>query len=119
VDDGDARTPFTTSERTVAATKASPVEPMSELKRLLSPAADSPDAAIEMSELVRWKPTANELVRNGTTSKDPETVAAILAEHAAGAAPSTISRRRGVHHITVGRILAGAAELIRAEYRCD
>jgi hypothetical protein len=111
VDDGHAPRPFTTPDRAVAAPKAPPVVSMSESKRVLTAAADSPDVAFEMSELARWKPTADELVRNGTTSKDPETVAAILAEHAAGTAPSTISRRRGVHHSTVGRILAGAADL--------
>lgn len=38
-------------------------------------------------------------------------MAAVLAEHAAGAAPGTIGRRHKVHHSTVGRILAGAESL--------
>ncbi|AGB26815.1 Protein of unknown function (DUF2637) (plasmid) [Mycobacterium sp. JS623] len=67
----------------------------------------------ESEDIVEWTPTAQQLVRNGTTSKDPEIVAAILAEHAAGTPPGTISRRSGVHHSTVGRILAGAAALTR------
>ena len=87
------------------------VPAMSESAPPLIAATDSRGTRMDMSELLRWKPTAHQLVRNGTTSKDPEIVAAILAEHAAGAPPSTISRRRGVHHSTVGRILAGAAAL--------
>jgi hypothetical protein len=59
----------------------------------------------------RWRPAADQLVRSGVTSKDPAIVAAVLAEHAAGAPPGAISRRHHVHHSTVGRILAGAAEL--------
>ena len=46
----------------------------------------------------QWKPTADQLVREGVTSKDPDVVAAILAEHAAGTPPSTIGRRQNVHH---------------------
>jgi hypothetical protein len=69
------------------------------------------DDTAEPAGIVQWTHTAQQLVRNGTTSKDPAVVAAILAEHAAGTPPSTISRRRGVHHSTVGRILAGAAAL--------
>ncbi|MDT5353834.1 MAG: hypothetical protein QOJ56_2366 [Mycobacterium sp.] len=93
------------------APEAVPAVAMSESPPPLIAATDSPGTRMDMSELLRWKPTAHQLVRNGTTSKDPEIVAAILAEHAAGAPPSTISRRRGVHHSTVGRILAGAAAL--------
>lgn len=59
----------------------------------------------------QWAPTAHQLVRDGVTSKDPDTVAAILAEHAAGTPPSTIGRRQNVHHTTVGRILAAAQPL--------
>lgn len=59
----------------------------------------------------QWRPAADELVRCGVTSKDPAVVAAVLADHAAGTAPSTIGRRHRVHHSTVGRILAGAADL--------
>jgi hypothetical protein len=81
---------------------------------VLTTSADASDILTDTAntaEVVQWTHTAQQLVRNGTTSKDPEVVAAILAEHAAGTPPSTISRRRGVHHSTVGRILAGAAAL--------
>lgn len=59
----------------------------------------------------QWRPAADRLVRDGVTSKDPAIVAAVLADHAAGTAPTTISRRHKVHHSTVGRILAGAQGL--------
>jgi hypothetical protein len=58
--------------------------------------------------VAQWKPTADQLVREGVTSKDPDVVAAILAEHAAGTPPSTIGRRQNVHHSTVNRILIAA-----------
>jgi Protein of unknown function (DUF2637) len=59
-------------------------------------------------QTAHWKTAADQLVRDGVTSKDPELVAAILAEHAAGTAPSTIGRRQNVHHSTVNRILSAA-----------
>lgn len=62
--------------------------------------------------IVEWRPKAEELVQAGVTQKDPETVARILAERAAGTPPSTIGRRLEVHHSTVGRILAAADENI-------
>lgn len=107
VDAGRAPRRFTTPE----VSEALPAQSISESKRVLDSHADAPAAPMDTSEIVRWKHTAHQLVRNGTTSKDPEVVAAILAEHAAGTPPSTISRRRGVHHSTVARILAGAAAL--------
>jgi hypothetical protein len=73
-----------------------------------------PAVAVESADpamLMAWKSTADELVRSGVTSKDPEVVAAVLAEHAAGTSPSTIGRRLAIHHQTVGRILAGAEGL--------
>lgn len=73
-----------------------------------------PDAATHPENAgahTQWRPAADELVRNGVTSKHPAIVAAVLADHAAGTPPSTISRRRNVHHSTVGRILAGAEGL--------
>lgn len=70
-------------------------------------AVDSVDPAM----LMAWKSTADELVRSGVTSKDPQVVAAVLAEHAAGTSRSTIGRRLAIHHQTVGRILAGAEGL--------
>lgn len=62
-------------------------------------------------EAKRWHPAARQLIEAGVTQKDVAVVALILAEHDAGIAPSTISRRLDVHHSTVGRILAGAAAL--------
>jgi len=62
-------------------------------------------------DAIRWKAVAEELIRDGVTSKDPQLVAAVLAEHAAGTARSTIGRRLAIHHQTVGRILVAAAEL--------
>jgi hypothetical protein len=59
----------------------------------------------------RWETVAEELIRNGVTSKEPHLVASVLAEHAAGTPRSTIGRRLAIHHQTVGRILAGADEL--------
>jgi hypothetical protein len=55
-----------------------------------------------------WKTAAVQLVREGVTSKDPELVAAILADHAAGTPPCTIGRRQNVHHSTVSRIVNAA-----------
>jgi hypothetical protein len=109
-DRGHQRSPAI-QDLAVALPKSLPTGSLPASKRSSTAPSGSHDAAIEMSELVRWKLTADELVRNGTTSKDSETVAAILAEHTAGTPPSTISRRRRVHHSTVGRILAGAANL--------
>lgn len=68
-------------------------------------------AAVDPTLLVRWTPLADELVRGGITSKDPQVVAAVLAEHAAGTSRSTIGRRLAIHHQTVGRILDGAESL--------
>jgi Protein of unknown function (DUF2637) len=105
-----AARPLTPPYRAPSPSDAPPAVSMTP-NRALTAVADTPADPIDSSALVQWKPTAHELVRNGTTSKDPETVAAILAEHAAGTPPTTISRRRGVHHTTVGRILAGADAL--------
>jgi hypothetical protein len=68
---------------------------------------DSDDGPVHQ----QFRPAADELVRSGVTSKDPAIVAAVLADHAAGTPPSTISRRHKVHHSTVGRIVAGAQTL--------
>jgi hypothetical protein len=111
IDTGRAARPLSTPDRAIALPEAPTTVTTADSKRVLTAVGHSPAAPIDLPELVRWKPTAHELVRNGTTSKDPETVAAILAEHAAGTPPTTISRRRGVHHSTVGRILAGAEAL--------
>lgn len=56
-------------------------------------------------DIKQWQAAADDLIRDGVTSKDPAVVAAVLAEQAAGTAPSTIGRRHGVHHSTVARIL--------------
>lgn len=63
---------------------------------------------VEAGDINRWRPAADELVRDGVTSKDAAVVAAVLAENAAGTAPSTIGRRHNLHHSTVGRIVEGA-----------
>lgn len=60
-------------------------------------------------DVKQWRSAADQLVRDGVTSKDPAVVAAVLAEGAAGTAPSTIGRRHNLHHSTVGRILEGHA----------
>ncbi|MBP1823241.1 DUF2637 domain-containing protein [Mycobacterium sp. OAE908] len=99
--------------RLTEASTAVSVQPSDATNDVVANVNDTRNQPAEPTEATRWKHTAHQLVRNGTTSKDPETVAAILAEHAAGTAPGTISRRRGVHHSTVGRILAGAADLTR------
>jgi hypothetical protein len=88
---------------------ASPTVSMSKPKRVFTQVGSSLGAPIDTSDFMHWKRIADELVRNGTTAKDPETVATILAEHAAGTPRSTIGRRLGVHHSTVGRILARGA----------
>jgi hypothetical protein len=82
-----------------------------------APPPASPDpsartlAAVPGAAHTRWTPLADKLVRSGVTSKDAATVAAVLADHAAGTPPGTISRRHKVHHSTVGRIVAGAESL--------
>ena len=48
---------------------------------------------------------AESLVREGITTKEPDLIAKILADNAAGTPPSTIGRRHEVHHTTVNRIL--------------
>lgn len=73
----------------------------------ISASSAAPGDAIDIRD---WRSAADELVRDGVTSKDPAIVAAVLAEKAAGTAPSTISRRHNLHHTTVGRILEGHAE---------
>jgi Protein of unknown function (DUF2637) len=78
-----------------------------------SPAAGVPATPASVSvptgrHAAHWKTAADRLVRDGVTSKDPELVAAILADHAAGTAPSAIGRRQNVHHSTVNRILSAA-----------
>ena len=67
--------------------------------------------SVDPAKLTRWTSLAGELVRSGVTSKDPQVVAAVLAEHAAGTSRSTIGRRLAIHHQTVGRILDGAEGL--------
>ena len=67
-----------------------------------------PGRAVAVGTAAQWKTAAVQLVREGVTSKDPELVAAILAEHAAGTPPCTIGRRQNVHHSTVSRIVNAA-----------
>jgi hypothetical protein len=73
---------------------------------------DPADTSLVPDAAGRWRPTAQDLVDSGVTSKDPGVVARILAEHAAGTPPSTIGRRLDVHHTTVSRIVAKANELV-------
>jgi hypothetical protein len=68
-------------------------------------------AALDAAALMRWQPIADALVRDRVTSKDPELVASILAQRAAGTPPATIGRLLAVHHTTVGRILTAAEDL--------
>jgi Protein of unknown function (DUF2637) len=80
--------------------------------RVLTAVPNEPEGVdagvVDPAAVAEWKPTADQLVRAGITSKDPDVVAAILAEHAAGTPPSTIGRRQRVHHTTVGRIVNAA-----------
>lgn len=73
------------------------------------PAAAAASAPGSPTDLRQWRSAADQLVRDGVTSKDPTIVATVLAEQAAGTAPSTIGRRHNLHHSTVGRILEGHA----------
>ena len=59
----------------------------------------------------RWQPVAESLVRDGITTKEPDLIAKILADNAAGTPPSTIGRRHEIHHTTVNRILSAAEQL--------
>ena len=83
-------------------------EPERVLAMVPDEAADGAGCSVDAAAVAQWRPTADQLVRDGITSKDPHVVAAILAEHAAGTPPSTIGRRQNVHHTTVARILSGA-----------
>ncbi|WP_428338839.1 DUF2637 domain-containing protein [Mycobacterium sp.] len=120
--------PARTSRRTPSSikAKADPRKTPATAAAVASPSAPSPvtsglagqspalglRASPEPQRLVApWKTTAEELIRSGVTSKDPEVVATVLAEHAAGTPRSTIGRRLAIHHQTVGRILAGADAL--------
>lgn len=74
-----------------------------------------PDSDTECAGSVeRWQPVAESLVRDGITNKDPDLIAKILADSAAGTPPSTIGRRHEVHHTTVNRILSAAEQLTEA-----
>ncbi|KMO74253.1 DUF2637 domain-containing protein [Mycolicibacterium obuense] len=74
-----------------------------------------PDSDTECAVSVeRWQPVAESLVRDGITTKDPDLIAKILADSAAGTPPSTIGRRHEVHHTTVNRILSAAEQLTEA-----
>jgi hypothetical protein len=86
--------------------------PVTSAQRALAAVPDGAADSVDPAMLMAWKSTADELVRSGVTSKDPEVVAAVLAEHAAGTSRGTIGRRLAIHHQTVGRILAGAEGLI-------
>lgn len=51
---------------------------------------------------------AQALVRNKVTKKDPEVVAVLLADGAAGLGPTAISEKRNVHHSVVTKVLQAA-----------
>jgi hypothetical protein len=85
--------------------KPAPTLKSGPLSLVEAPVSEDPAAT------ARWKTVAEALIRDGVTSKDPQLVAAVLAEHAAGTARSTIGRRLAIHHKTVGRILVAAGEL--------
>ena len=72
---------------------------------------------VDSAAIQEWLPVAQTLVGDGVTrgrmrrwpqEEHPKVVATILADHAAGTRPSTIGRRRDVHHETVGKILEAA-----------
>ncbi|WAJ47946.1 DUF2637 domain-containing protein (plasmid) [Mycobacterium sp. Aquia_216] len=84
--------------------------PSERVNRSLAAVSASPAAPGDGIDIKHWRLAADQLVRDGVTSKDPAIVAAVLAEKAAGTAPSTISRRHNLHHSTVGRILEGHAQ---------
>jgi hypothetical protein len=90
-----------------AAPAAAPPDRSSAVARLTA-RGDRPDDAGAVAATPDWRSTADHLVRTGQTTIDPELVATILAEYAAGTAPSTIGRRQKVHHSTVKRILSAA-----------
>lgn len=81
-------------------------------ERPLAAVAAAAAASKDAMDLRRWRVAADELVRDGVTSKDPAIVAAVLADDAAGTAPSTIGRRHNLHHSTVGRILEAHARRV-------
>jgi Protein of unknown function (DUF2637) len=101
------------THRTDASTTApaSTGESATSAPRALAAVPDVAFEAVDPAMLMAWKATADELVRSGVTSKDPQVVAAVLAEHAAGTSRGTIGRRLAIHHQTVRRILAGAEGL--------
>ena len=74
--------------------------------RLRSDAGPATTAREDPAAIQRWMSTAESLVHEGVTSKDPALVATILAQREAGMPPSTIGRTFKVHHTTVGRILS-------------
>ncbi|WP_233151365.1 hypothetical protein [Mycobacterium lehmannii] len=72
---------------------------------------------VDPAAIQQWLPVAHTLIGDGVTrgrmrrwpqEEHPTVVATILADHAAGTPPSTIGRRRDVHHEMVGKILLAA-----------
>jgi hypothetical protein len=51
-----------------------------------------------------WTAAADELIGAGVTRIDRDRAATVLAELAAGTAPSTVARKHGVGYATVARI---------------
>lgn len=75
------------------------------------------------SDIQKWLPLARTLVHSGVTqgrmkrhptTKHPEVVAAMLAQHDTGTPPSTIGRYHKVHHTIVDEILDAARTAARS-----
>lgn len=113
--DSSLRLRTVTAHRTPETPSVPAAGPSSVPSRVLSPAHPPSDRRAECDVNVdRWQPVAELLVRDGITTKDPDLIAKILADNAAGTPPSTIGRRHEVHHTTVNRILSAAEQLPEA-----
>jgi hypothetical protein len=55
-----------------------------------------------------FQSVAETLVRNRVTTKEPELVAMLLADRAAGMRPTAIANKHGVHHSVVKKVLDAA-----------
>jgi len=79
--------------------------------------------SVDTTEIQKWLPLARNLVHSGVTqgrmkrhptTKHPEIVAAMLAQHDSGTPPSTIGRYHKVHHTIVDEILDAARTATRS-----
>ena len=98
-------------ERALSADPVGDSEPQPGIPLRAAPPKPDTECAVSVE---RWQPVAESLVRDGITTKDPDLIAKILADSAAGTPPSTIGRRHEVHHTTVNRILSAAEQLTKA-----